>query len=57
MGPDDTAVNEHRCNSIVIIEKGWPVRYQSSPQIIKNECYYTECAEPRSIFVKTSASL
>jgi len=38
MGPDDTAVNEHRYNSTVITKKWLLVRYQSSPQIIKNKC-------------------
>jgi len=38
MVPDDTAVNEHRYNSTVITKMGLQVRYQSSPQIIKNKC-------------------
>jgi len=32
-------------------------RYQSSPQDTKNECQYTGCAEPRSLPIRTSASL
>jgi hypothetical protein len=34
MGPDDTAVNEHRNKSVVITKEGLLVRYDSSPQII-----------------------